>query len=75
MKKKQDFTNGQNSVSNDLYALLGTFKIMEKRITTIVKLIIGTIGLGLIIWKASWVIALGIFLLMWANNMDYQQRE
>ena len=48
---------------------------MDKRIKTIAKLIIGTIGLGLIIWKLSWVIALGIFLLMWANNMDYQQNE
>lgn len=48
---------------------------MEKIIKTIAKLIIGTIGLGLIIWKASLVIALGIFLLMWANNMDYQHRE
>jgi len=48
---------------------------MKKRITTIAKLIIATIGLGLIIWKASWIIALGIFLLMWSNNMDYQKRE
>ena len=48
---------------------------MEKRIITTVKLIIGSIGLGLIIWEASLAIALGIFLLMWANNMDYQHRE
>lgn len=32
-------------------------------------------GLALIIWKAGWWVALGIILVMTANNSDYVQKE
>ena len=37
----------------------------------ILKTIMVVIGLGLIIWKTSILVAVGIFFLMWANNFDY----
>ena len=48
---------------------------MANKKLQILKTIIATIGLGLIIWKASFLIALGIFLLMWANNIDYERKK
>ena len=48
---------------------------MVNKTMQIFKLILGTVGLGLIIWKTSILVALGIFLLMWANNIDYEPRK
>jgi hypothetical protein len=46
-----------------------------KNLKTAIILIVGLIGLSLIIWKSSLLMALGIFLLMWANNMDLLNKK
>lgn len=38
-------------------------------------MVIGFIGMGLIIWKAGWVVALGIFLALWGNNVESRGRN
>ena len=48
--------------------------IMNYKILTIAKIIIVTTGISLIAWKANWIVALGVFFLLWANNVDYKKR-
>jgi hypothetical protein len=48
---------------------------MTKKTRTSLKYTIAVIGLGLIIWKTSILVATGIYLLMWSNNIDYVKRE
>ena len=42
----------------------------DKKILTAVALIIGTIGITIIIKTIGWLAALGIFLLLWGNNIS-----
>jgi len=48
---------------------------MTKKTLKNLKYTIAVIGLGLIILKTSTLVAIGIFLLMWSNNIDYVKRE
>lgn len=41
-----------------------------RKILQLLTLVMGSIGIGLIIWKAGFWAALGIFLLMWSNNLS-----
>ena len=34
----------------------------------------GVVGLALIIWQAGWFVAIGIFLMLWANNLSEMAR-
>lgn len=46
-----------------------------KNKTQLFKSILAVTGLLLLIWKSGFVITLGIFLLIWANNFDFEQKK
>lgn len=39
----------------------------------VMKLILTILGFGLVIYKAGWVVALGVFFLVWGNNIEIRK--
>lgn len=37
---------------------------------TMLALTLGVAGLALVVWKADWITAVGVFLLIWGNNVE-----
>lgn len=48
---------------------------MENKLIQILKLALGATGLTLIIIKSNILVALGLFLFTWANNIDYEKKK
>ena len=42
-----------------------------KYMMVIVSTVLLTVGFGLIITESSWLVALGLFLAMWGNNLNH----
>lgn len=47
---------------------------MNKSMTRL-KLALSTVGLVLVGYYGTWQIALGVFMLIWANNFDFIKKE
>ena len=54
------------SVAFDLEKELRMFALVMKLILTI-------LGFCLVIYKAGWVVALGVFFLLWGNNIEIRK--
>lgn len=49
-------------------------RIKHGGVMEIMKYALGAAGICLVVVYASWQVALGVFLLMWANNLDYVRK-
>jgi len=47
----------------------------KEEINTIAQLIMAMVGIGLLLYSAGGLATLGIFLLIWANNIDYVKKD
>ncbi|MCP4052228.1 MAG: hypothetical protein GY739_04015 [Mesoflavibacter sp.] len=47
---------------------------MAKNIIKVIGLVLATLGCYLMVENIGWGGSIGVFLLMWANNTDYQKK-
>lgn len=45
----------------------------KRLMLTSIGLTLGVIGLGLIVWQVGWIVAAGVFLALWGNNIGMRR--